>query len=214
MKKTNNNLIILNTVFVMSLLVANIVGGKVVSIIGLTVPAAVVSYAITFLCTDIINELWGKKEANKTVKLGLVIQLFSLVLILIAIALPPAEFAQDYNAMFKIVLGQNVRMVVASLVAYLVSQANDVFLFNYLKRLTKGAHKWIRNNVSTMTSQAIDTAIFITIAFYGQVPNLMWMIISQYIIKFILALLDTPFFYYLTRENKQSDVSRVGGDMM
>ncbi len=65
-----------------------------------------------------------------------------------------------------------------------------------------------------MTSQAIDTAIFITIAFYGQVPNLMWMIISQYIIKFILALLDTPFFYYLTRENKQSDVSRVGGDMM
>lgn len=58
MKKTNNNLIILNAVFVMSLLVANIVGGKVVSIIGLTVPAAVVSYAITFLCTDIINELW------------------------------------------------------------------------------------------------------------------------------------------------------------
>lgn len=200
MKKTNNNLIILNAVFIMSLLVANIVGGKVVSIIGLTVPAAVVSYAITFLCTDIINELWGKKEANKTVKLGLVIQLFSLALILVAIALPPAEFALDYNNMFKIVLGQNVRMVVASLIAYTISQANDVYLFNYLRKVTEGDHKWLRNNISTMISQVIDTAIFITIAFYGQVPNLLWMIISQYIIKWILALLDTPFFYYFTRE--------------
>lgn len=204
MKKTNNNLIIINAVFIMSLLVANIVGGKVVNIIGLTVPAAVVSYAITFLCTDIINELWGKKEANKTVKLGLVIQLFSLALILIAIALPPAKFAEDYNSMFKVVLGQNARMVVASLIAYLVSQANDVFLFNYLRKFTKGKHKWIRNNVSTLTSQMIDTAIFITIAFYGQVPNLLWMIVSQYIIKSILALLDTPFFYYFTRKNKLS----------
>lgn len=153
-----------------------------------------------------LNELWGKEEANKTVKLGLMIQLFSLVLILLAIVLPPAEFAQDYNSMFKIVLGQNIRMVVASLTAYLLSQANDVFLFNYLKRLTKGKHKWIRNNVSTMTSQIIDTAIFITIAFYGQVPNLPWMIISQYIIKWILALLDTPFFYYFTRETKQNKI--------
>lgn len=201
MKKTNNNLIILNAVFVMSLLVANIVGGKVVNIIGLTVPAAVVSYAITFLCTDVINELWGKEQANKTVKLGLVIQLFSLGLILLAIALPPAEFARDYNDMFKIVLGQNVRMVVASLIAYTISQANDVYLFNYLRKVA-GNHKWIRNNVSTMTSQIIDTAIFITIAFYGQVPNLLWMIISQYIVKFVLALLDTPFFYYLTREKQ------------
>ena len=200
MKKTNNNLIILNAVFVMSLLVANIVGGKVVNIIGLTVPAAVVSYAITFLCTDVINELWGKDEANRTVRLGLMIQLFSLGLILLAIALPPAEFAQDYNSMFKIVLGQNVRMVVASLIAYTISQANDVYLFNRLRKTTKNNHKWIRNNVSTMTSQIIDTAIFITIAFYGQVPNLLWMIISQYLIKFILALLDTPFFYYFTRK--------------
>lgn len=205
MKKTNNNLIILNVVFIMSLLVANITGSKVVSIIGLTVPAAVVSYAITFLCTDVINELWGKEEANKTVKLGLVIQLFSLVLILLAIALPPAEFAQDFNSMFRIVLGQNVRMVVASLTAYLLSQTHDVFLFNYLKELTKRKHKWMRNNASTMTSQIIDTAIFITIAFYGQVPNLLWMIISQYIIKWILALLDTPFFYYFTRKTNQTE---------
>ena len=201
MKKTNNNLIILNAVFVMSLLIANIVGGKVVNIIGLTVPAAVVSYAITFLCTDVINELWGKDEANKTVRLGLIIQLFSLGLILLAIALPPAEFAHDYNNMFKIVLGQNVRMVIASLVAYTISQANDVHLFNYLRKVTKGEHKWLRNNISTMISQIIDTAIFITIAFYGAVPNLLWMIISQYIVKSVLAILDTPVFYFLTKDS-------------
>jgi len=203
MKKTNNNLIILNAVFVMSLLVANIVGGKVVDIVGLTVPAAVVSYAITFLCTDVINELWGKDEANRTVRLGLKIQLFSLGLILLAIALPPAEFAHDYNDMFKVVLGQNARMVVASLIAYTLAQTNDVLLFNRLRKATGGKHKWLRNNVSTMTSQIIDTAIFITIAFYGLVPNLLWMIFSQYIVKFVLALLDTPVFYLLTKDSSK-----------
>ena len=102
---------------------------------------------------------------------------------------------------FNIVLGQSARVVFASLTAYLISQLNDVFLFHKLKEKTKGRLKWLRNNASTMASQLIDTAIFITIAFYGVVPNLAWMIFSQYFIKFCLALLDTPFFYFLTRKN-------------
>lgn len=203
MKKTTDNLVIINAIFIMSLLVANVVAGKVVDIFGLIVPAAVVAYGITFLCTDVINEIWGKKEAQKTVKLGLKIQLASLVLILLAIALPPAVFALDFNIAFKTVLGQNARVVGASLIAYTISQAHDVISFNFWRNKTRGKHKWIRNNLSTLGSQAIDTAIFITIAFWGLVPSLLWMIFSQYIVKAIIAVLDTPFFYLLTKNRDE-----------
>ena len=199
MKKTSDNLIAINAVFIMSLLVANVVAGKVVDLFGFIVPGAVVAYGITFLCTDVINEIWGKEQAQKTVMLGLKVQLASMVLILLAIWLPPAIFAVDFNVAFKAVLGQNVRVVFASLTAYTISQAHDVISFNFWRKKTNGKHKWLRNNLSTMTSQIIDTAIFITIAFWGLVPNLFWMIISQYVIKAIIALLDTPFFYLLTR---------------
>jgi uncharacterized integral membrane protein (TIGR00697 family) len=202
MKKTNDNLIAINAVFIMSLLIANVVAGKVVDLFGFIVPSAVVAYGITFLCTDVINEIWGKEEAQKTVNLGLKIQLASTALILLAIWLPPAVFAIDFNAAFKTVLNQNVRVVFASLTAYTISQAHDVISFNFWRNKTKGKHKWLRNNASTLVSQIIDTAIFITIAFWGMVPNLLWMIISQYIVKAIIALLDTPFFYLLTRNKK------------
>lgn len=202
MKKTNDNLIAINAVFIMSLLIANVVAGKVVDLFGFIVPAAVVAYGITFLCTDVINEIWGKEEAQKTVKLGLKIQLASTALILLAIWFPPAVFAVDFNAAFKTVLSQNVRVVFASLTAYTISQAHDVISFNFWRNKTKGKHKWLRNNASTLVSQIIDTAIFITIAFWGMVPNLLWMIISQYVVKAIIALLDTPFFYLLTRDKK------------
>ncbi|UDN63753.1 queuosine precursor transporter [Clostridioides sp. ES-W-0016-02] len=204
-KKTERNLTSLNCVFVTSLVVSNIVAGKVVDIFGLVVPAAVVAYPLTFLCTDVIGEIWGKEEANRTVKRGILMQLFSLLLITIAIALPSASFATEYSSNLKIVLGQNVRFVLASLIAYILAQSNDVFIFHKLKERFNEKHKWLRNNASTMLSQLIDTAIFITIGFWGTVPSLITMIMSQYVVKFFLALLDTPFFYLLTREETKVD---------
>jgi len=199
-KKTNDNLMMLNVIFVSCLIVANVVGGKVVDLFGFVVPAAVVAYGLTFLCTDVIGEIWGKETAKKTVKLGLVSQLLFLGLLILAMKLPPAVFAVEYSESFSAVLGQSARMVLASLSAYFVAQFNDVFIFHKLKDKTKGSKKWLRNNISTMMSQMLDTAIFITIAFYGVVPNLGWMIISQYVVKLIIAGLDTPFFYWLTKE--------------
>lgn len=203
MKKTERNLTLLNCVFVTSLVISNIVAGKVIDIFGLIVPAAVVAYPLTFLCTDIIGEIWGKEEANRTVKRGILMQLFSLLLITVAIALPSASFATEYSSNLKVVLGQNVRFVLASLTAYILAQSNDVFIFHKLKDKFNGKHKWLRNNASTMLSQLIDTSIFITIGFWGTVPSLMTMIMSQYVVKFFLALADTPFFYLLTREDRE-----------
>lgn len=202
MRKTEKNLSLLNCLFVVSLIVANVVASKIVSFWGLVVPAAIVAYPVTFLITDVIGEIWGKEEANRTVKIGFVCQLFSLLLIGLAILLPVASFANN-QVEFKSILGQSFRCVTASLVAYLCSQSWDVFVFHKLKNINGEKHKWIRNNVSTMTSQIIDTAIFITIAFIGSVPNIFTMIISQYVIKVVYALLDTPFFYILTRKRKE-----------
>lgn len=199
MRKTEKNLMMVTGIFVMSLLVANVVAGKVVDLFGFIVPAAVVAYGITFLCTDIVGEIWGKKEANRMVKVGFVSQVLGLALIFLALKLPPAFFAVEFSKNFDIVLGQSARVVIASLSAYLVSQFNDVFVFHKLKAKHNNKHKWIRNNLSTATSQLIDTSIFITFAFYGVVPNIIWMIISQYVIKLLIAILDTPIFYLATK---------------
>jgi len=196
-----NKLIVLNGFFVMSLLVSNVTASKIISIGNLIVPAAVVAYAITFLCTDVIGELYGKEEANKTVRLGFILQLFSIGLLYIAIKLPPAPFMIEYNEVFQQVLGQSLRVVIASLIAYTISQFNDVYIFHKLKDMHGSKHKWLRNNLSTITSQLIDTSIFITIAFYGIVPNLWALILGQFTIKVVLALLDTPFFYLLTKKS-------------
>ena len=115
----------------------------------------------------------------------------------LAILLPVAPFA-DNQAEFKAIMSQSFRVVAASLVAYYCSQSWDVWVFHKIREKST-ANKWIRNNVSTMTSQIIDTAIFITIAFIGTVPNIWVMILSQYGIKCLYALLDTIPFYLLTR---------------
>ena len=211
MKKTEKNLMLVNAIFVTSLLIANVVSSKIVSFWGLTVPAAIVAYPLTFLITDVVGEIWGKKEANKTVKLGFICQMISLALIGVAILLPVAPFA-DNQAQFTAILGSSFRVVFASMIGYLCSQSWDVWIFHkvrdwYIKKhgSTKGG-RWIWNNASTMTSQIIDTAIFITIAFVGVVPNIWSMILSQYLVKFVYALLDTPFFYLLTNK-KRSDMN-------
>ena len=208
MRKTEKNLMLVNAIFLTSLLVANVVSSKIVSFWGLTVPAAIVAYPLTFLMTDVIGEIWGKEEANKTVKLGFICQMISLALIGGAILLPVAPFA-DNQAQFTAILGSSFRVVFASMIGYLVSQSWDVWIFHkvrdaYIKKHgpTKGG-RWIWNNASTMTSQIIDTAIFITIAFIGVVPNIWTMILSQYLVKFVYALLDTPFFYLLTRKRSE-----------
>lgn len=207
MKKTINNLNILNAMFCTLLILANILASKVVQLGIFTIPAAVVAYPFTFLITDIIGELWGRKEANNTVKNGLICQIFALILTFCAVKLPVASFANNQNE-FVAILGGSLRVTIASLIGYLCSQSWDVWIFHKIrdkyinKHNTTAGGRWIWNNGSTMTSQIIDTAIFITIAFYGVVPNIWNMIFSQYVIKFIFAICDTPIFYLLTGKAK------------
>lgn len=207
MQKNHSNLQLLQGIFVTSLVTANVLSGKIVVLGGLTIPAAVAAYPLTFLMTDVIGELWGKQEANNTVRLGFLCQLLSLGLIAVALALPVAPFA-DNQAAFVSVLGTTFRVVAASMAAYLCSQTWDVWVFHKVRDAYIQKHggtqggRWIWNNLSTMTSQLLDTAIFIVLAFYGTVPNILTMILSQYIVKLIYAALDTIPFYLLTNRKE------------
>ncbi len=191
-------LVVLATLFTTCLLVANIIAVKLVAIGGWVVPAGVIAYPLTFLFTDVITELYGRRIASKVVWLGFGANLLMAVLVFGGKLLPPAPFWENQPA-YESILGMVPRIVLASMVAYLISQHHDVFAFHFWRQKTKARFLWLRNNASTMVSQALDTGLFITIAFWGVVPAqiLANMLLSQYIIKLAIAASDTPFCYLL-----------------
>ena len=178
------------------IVVANILASKIVIFAGLTVPAAVIVYASSFLLTDVLSEFYGKDMARKAVWAGFLANIMLVVSVYIAIIWEGAPFWVNQEA-FETVLKNTPRIVTASMVAYLVSQHHDVTSYHWwMGKFPQ--HLWLRNNASTIVSQALDTVIFITLAFYGLFP-LGTMIIGQYTVKLLIALLDTPFIYTVKR---------------
>jgi len=191
-------LVVLATLFATCLIAANIIAVKLVSIGGWVVPAGVIAYPLTFLFTDVIAELYGRKIASRVVWIGFGVSILMAILVFGGGLLPPAPSWEGQSA-YESILGMLSRITLASMVAYLVSQHHDVFAFHFWRQKTKGRFLWLRNNASTMVSQVLDTGIFITIAFWGTVPTetLINMLLSQYVIKLVIAAFDTPFCYML-----------------
>ena len=223
MKKTDENLYILYMVFAVMLITANCVASKIfttgINLFGapVTLTSGALAYPFTFLCTDIIGEIWGKEKANIAVKGGFICQLFSTALIILVRYFPTTDAAMQES--YVTLLGQNWVFVVASLVAYVCSQTIDVNLFHairgwYIKKhgSTKGG-KWIWNNVGTMTSQLVDSVVYVFVAFGfgfgwlfqdGMRLVLFNMILGQWLFKVAIAALDTPLFYLFTRRSRES----------
>lgn len=189
---------ILIGIYASLVVMAQIFAGKLVMFGPFIVPGAVVVYAITYLMTDALVEFYGKKEAQKAIYAGLVGSLLLVLGIQLLLKWQAAPFFEHQEA-FVLVLSNTWRIVVASIISYLISQSMDVWSYNAIKEKTKGKHLWLRNNGSTMTSQIVDTIIFIGIAFVGTMPGkeLLLMMVGQYSVKFIIALLDTPFLYFM-----------------
>lgn len=215
MKKTNKNLILCCMIFVTSLVISNVVTAKTIDtsipLFGGTIiiPGAALCYAITFLMTDVIGQIWGKEEANMCVKWGFVGQILATLLIVFTQFLPASDPSMQLS--YEALLGQNWVFVIGSLTAYLISQSWDVWVFHRIKDKFNNNPKkrWIWNNASTMTSQIFDTVIFIGISFglgmgwffdKAMWPTLAGMMVGQYLVKFLLAAIDTPFFYLMTRK--------------
>ncbi|QKY70080.1 queuosine precursor transporter [Lentibacillus sp. CBA3610] len=186
--------------FVGLLLLSNVLGVKLFSIGEVVLPGTLVVYVVTYIITDVIGEVYGKEAARKTVQAGFLTQVIALVFIFIVIELPPApDFGMQTE--FAAVLGGSFRVMFASLLSYAVSQNLDVSIFHRLRARHGESKLWLRNNLSTITSQLADTAIFITIAFWGTVPFsvLMGMLVSQYLVKLLIAVADTPVVYLLVK---------------
>ena len=186
-------LIVLTALFVGALTIAAVLAAKIIVVGPFAVPAGVLAYSITFACTDVVSEIYGRARAQQVVLAGLATLVVVLVLIQLALLWPAAPFWQQGPA-FEAVLASGSRIVLASIAAYVVSQLADVYLFAWLRARTGGRQLGLRNNVATMLSQLLDSAIFVTIAFAGVFPVLP-VIFGQWAVKLAIALLDTPVVY-------------------
>lgn len=181
----------------MATVMANIQVVKTIELFGLTATMGNILYGTAFLATDILNEKYGKKEAKKAVWMGFSSLIIMTITMQFALVFEPGpdDIAQGaLTTLFGIV----PLIAIGSLTAYLVSQYVDVWIYDKLKKVFPSESQlWVRNNGSTMLSQLIDTVIFCGIAFAGQYPFGIWLEIffTTYILKFIVAAMDTPFLY-------------------
>ncbi|SHG55490.1 hypothetical protein SAMN05444483_11619 [Salegentibacter echinorum] len=149
--------LILAALFISSLVVSNLIFQKFFywDFFGLytfEISVGILSYPVTFLITDIISEIYGKKKANQVVTTGIFASLFSLLIVYVSNIAPATDWSPVNDALFSKVFGATAIAVFASMVAYLLAQYIDIQLFHFWKRLTKGKHLWLRNNFSTFLS--------------------------------------------------------------
>ncbi len=185
------------TIFATLVVLANILASKVVLIGEWTVPAGTLVFMATYLITDLVSEIWGKKEARNAVWAGFYANIMAAIAIWIAIIWPPAPFAQEFSEMYATVLGGTWRIITASMLAYLISMHLDVTFFHWIKDWTKGKHLWLRNNLATIPANFLGAAVFAFIAFWGVVPNIWVFILTLAIIQSVIVLIDTPFAYII-----------------
>jgi uncharacterized integral membrane protein (TIGR00697 family) len=170
--------------------------------ISFAVAVGVLPYPVTFLCTDLISEFYGRRRANFVVFVGLLLNAWVMFILWLGGVLPGSD-AEAFFTIRHLAFGA----VTASMLAYLAAQLCDVYVFHFWKRLTRGKHLWLRNNGSTLVSQVVDTVSVILITYWigglaevipadAHVPTfLIMLIVTGYVFKFLVALLDTPMIY-------------------
>ena len=181
----------------MATVLANIQVTKTIELFGLTATMGNIIYGTIFLASDILNENYGKKIARKAVGLGFATLIMMTVIMQFVLLFDPApsDFAQSS---LSTIFGFIPRVALGSLIAFAISQYVDVWLYALVKRvLPDDKFLWVRNNVSTMLSQLLDTLVFCTIAFAGTYEGSVWMeiFISTYVLKFVVSIISTPFLY-------------------
>lgn len=208
--------LILASLFITSLVVSNLIFQKFfywhpfdIEIFGeklFYLSVGILPYPITFLITDLISEIYGKKKANQVVTVGIFAAIFSTLIIYVADSVPAMENSPVNDLLFKKVFGSTIIAVLSSMLSYLFSQYIDIHIYHFWKNLTQGRMLWLRNNFSTFFSQFVDT---FTILFLLCITSVLsWdqfagLLISGFLFKVIVALVDTPFLYlgvYLFRK--------------
>lgn len=197
---------LLSAIFIAALVTSNLIFQKFFTwtpfgLYTFEISVGILPYPITFLVTDIISEIYGKRRANQVVLSGLFASLFVLVIILIADAVPQTVWSPVGDSQFHHVFGLFGPAVMASMVAYLAAQFIDIRVYHFWKQLTGGRHLWLRNNGSTIFSQLIDTSlVLLLLSATGAIEwSRFWGLLeSGFLFKVLVALLDTPLLYGAT----------------
>ncbi|MDD5341947.1 MAG: queuosine precursor transporter [Patescibacteria group bacterium] len=198
--------------FIVAYVIANIVSVKFVKFMWLNLPAGTLLYPLTFLFTGVLCELYGKKAVQRIIWLGFYANLIVLLLIKFSIWLTPADFWKN-TAAFNLIMDFAPKVILASIIAYLVAQSNGVWIFSFLKERTKGKYLWLRNNAATIIGQLLDTVILIVLLmWFGVIPAATaWTIIgSHFMVKTFFSLIGTPFCYLLAwRRQTQNNYQTI-----
>ena len=197
--------LILAALFIASLVTSNLIFQKFFywepfGIYRFEISVGILPYPITFLITDILSEIYGKKKANQVVIAGIFASFFSMLIILASDYAPAISNSPIDNQTFSKVFGLSPLAVLASMLAYLAAQFVDIRIFHYWKRKTNGKHLWLRNNFSTFTSQFIDTfTVLFLLCSFNVLPWEIFggLLLSGFLFKVIIAALDTPILYLL-----------------
>ena len=219
-------LLLLSAIFISSMTMLNLLGTSrfldlSFTFYGVEIPmilaVGVLPYPITFLCTDLISEVYGQKKASELVWAGLIVNLWLGIILWLGGIIPSYttnNLSVESNNAFMTIRALALSTIAASMVAYFFAQYSDVKIFHFLKKYTKGKKLWLRNNVSTMVGQLIDTVCVISITHFlsktipipegkSQLEGLFLLIMYAYVFKFFIALLDTPILYIAVKYLKK-----------
>lgn len=200
---------LLASLFITSLVVSNLIFQKFfywypldLNIFGnhlFELSVGILPYPLTFLITDLISEIYGKKKANQVVITGIFASFFSMAILLIANRVPAIENSPIDDLTFNKVFALSPIAVLASMIAYLLAQFVDIRIYHFWKKLTRGKMLWLRNNFSTFSSQLIDTILVVGLLSFFDVLewSLFWgLVISGFLFKVLVAAIDTPILYF------------------
>lgn len=187
--------------FISALVTCNLIANKFITVdLGFkvfTISAGVLPYPLTFLITDFLSEIYGRKNTSLVVMSGFGALLLTLLVLYLGRSFEAIPDSLVSDELYNSVFGNSWRIILASMTAYLCAQLVDVQLFHFWKRLTSGRHLWLRNNASTMVSQLVDTTLVVCVLFLGVLPfnKILEFIADGWQFKVLCALVDTPIIY-------------------
>ncbi|MET2983667.1 queuosine precursor transporter [Aureibaculum conchae] len=212
---------VLAALFITSLVVSNLIFQKFFSwdffgVYTFEISVGILPYPITFLVTDLISEIYGKKKANQVVIAGIFASFFSLLIIYVADVVPATAWSPVDDTVFSNVFGLSILAVFSSMIAYLLAQFVDIRIYHYWKKLTKGRHLWLRNNFSTVTSQFLDTfSVLFLLCSFGVIEWDLFgkLLLNGFLFKVMVAFLDTPILYIAVHYFRQLFNLEVGEEI-
>ena len=212
--------------FLCAMTLLNVIGiTRFIQLGPMALAVGVLPYPLTFLCTDLISELYGRRRANFVVWVGFWLNFFILACLWVgnsipaataqppwqvielaeSLALPDGSTISGSVELFELIYACTSGAVFASMLAYITAQFCDVQLFHFFKRITNGKYLWVRNNFSTLTSQMVDSVMVVTVTFGAvylagnmSLGAVFVLVASNYVFKMTVAILDTTPFYLLT----------------